>query len=66
MTLTVGEESSVEVDEKENTYDYGDTISFDYVKVNFGDSASSDEKGKMSIYRVSDDGTETLLGSKEI
>lgn len=42
MTLTVGEESSVEVDEKENTYDYGDTISFDYVKVNFGDSASSD------------------------
>ena len=66
MTLTVGEESSVEVDEKENTYDYGDTISFDYVKVNFGDSASSDEKGKMSIYRVSDDGAETLLGSKEI
>ena len=66
MTLTVGEESSVEVDEKENTYDYGDTISFDYVKVHFGDSASSDEKGKMSIYRVSDDGTETLLGSKEI
>ena len=65
MTLTVGEESSVEVEKPENTYNYGDTISFDYVKVNFGDS-TSDEKGKMSIYRVSDDGTETLLGSKEI
>ncbi|MED9781487.1 MAG: S-layer homology domain-containing protein [Peptococcaceae bacterium] len=67
MTLTVGEESSVEVEKPENTYNYGDTISFDYVKVNFGDSTSDDEKGTMSIYRVNDDGTEeTLLGSKEI
>ena len=67
MTLTVGEESSVEVEKLENTYNYGDTILFDYVKVNFGDSTSDDEKGTMSIYRVNDDGTEeTLLGSKEI
>ena len=67
MTLTVGEESSVEVEKPENTYNYGDTILFDYVKVNFGDSTSDDEKGTMSIYRVNDDGTEeTLLGSKEI
>ena len=67
MTLTVGEESSVEVEKPENTYNYGDTILFDYVKVNFGDSTSDDEKGTMSIYRVNDDGTEeTPLGSKEI
>ena len=67
MTLTVGEESSVEVEKPENTYNYGDTILFDYVKVNFGDSTSDEEKGTMSIYRVNDDGTEeTLLGSKEI
>ena len=67
MTLTVVEESSVEVEKPENTYNYGDTILFDYVKVNFGDSTSDDEKGTMSIYRVNDDGTEeTLLGSKEI
>ena len=65
MTLTVGEQSSVDVDEKENTYNYGDTILFDYVKVNFGDS-TSDERGTMSIYRVNDDGPETLLGSEEI
>ena len=66
MTLTVGEESSVEVEKPENTYNYGDTILFDYVKVNFGDSTSDDEKGTMSIYRVNDDGPETLLGSEGI
>ena len=64
MTLVVGEQSEVEVEEPEQETDgfvYGGEVAFLRFVVTVGDDPVSSEQGTVTIYRVNDDGTTTEI-----
>lgn len=66
MTLTVGEQSDIEVENPDNepwdgTFTYGDSVVFLHLTVNIDGKFDENKTGTVTIERVNDDGTKTEL-----